>query len=46
MISSDIDINVNTVQYNQQKMKIILDQLQEALMIAKEIDKVINENNF
>lgn len=38
-LSKDIDDNVSYVQLNQQKMKIILEQLQESVKEAKDLDK-------
>jgi uncharacterized protein YpmB len=40
ILSKEIDENISNVQNNQQKMKIILDQLQEAINEAKLEDKV------
>jgi hypothetical protein len=39
-LSRDMDDHVSTVQLNQQKMKFILDKLQENVKEAKENDKV------
>ena len=41
ILSREIDENMSNVQNNQQKMKVILDQLQEAVNEAKKEDKVI-----
>jgi hypothetical protein len=40
MLSKEIDDNISNVQNNQQKMKLILDQLQEAINEAKLEDNV------